>query len=41
MNVRTMVVKDYNDVNRIMNQIHNMHILGITDIFKDDFYFSN
>ncbi len=41
MNIRTMVDKDYNDVNRLMNQLHNMHILGRPDIFKDDLDFSN
>ncbi len=41
MKVRQMIEKDYDDVLRLMNQLHNLHVLGRPDIYKNDLDFSN
>ncbi len=41
MDVRTMEDRDYNDVVRLMNQLHNIHVYARPDIYKDDLDFSN
>ncbi len=40
MNVRAMEERDYNVVERLMNQLHNIHVFARPDIFKDDLEFS-
>ncbi len=40
INVRVMEERDYKDVLRLMNQLHNIHVVARPDIFKDDLDFS-
>lgn len=35
MNIRNMIVQDYNVVDQLMQQLHNIHVKGRPDLYVD------
>lgn len=35
MNIRTMIIEDYPSVDRLMHQLHKIHVEGRPDLYVD------